>query len=123
MLDIFLKSVHTSAHQTPKGTRKDLLAHFFPLSTNGWIGGWLDWGMGEVRGGIDSRVDSQTVSAGSGLMDNVPPVHSLLPPTHDCYSSEGRSSFSSHELTKTTVSALCGTPTPQCPEGHFLFCK
>lgn len=39
-----------------------------------------------VRAGIDSRVDSQTPSAGSGLMDNVPLVHKLILPTHDWYS-------------------------------------
>lgn len=50
--------------------------------TDGWIDGWIG-GWADVRRGIESRVDSQTVSAGSGLMDNVPLDHKLLPPRHE----------------------------------------
>lgn len=69
------------------------------------MGGW-----GDVRGGIEGRVDSQTVSTGSGLMDNVPLDHRLLPPRHHWYSSGVYSSFRSCELTNTvtTVTELSG---------------
>lgn len=46
---------------------------------------WMSRGMDEVRGVTDGRVDSQTMSAGSGLMDNVPLDHKLPPTRHDWY--------------------------------------
>lgn len=66
------------------------------------------WGWADVRGGIEGRVHSQTASAGSGLMDNIPLDHKLLPPRHDWYSSWVHSSFRSRELTNTIVTAMCG---------------
>ncbi len=63
-------------------------------STNGWMDGWMG------SRGIEGRVDSQTVSAGSGLMYNVPLDHKLLPPRH---SSALHSLFSSRELTNITA--------------------
>ena len=50
----------------------------------GWTDRWMNRGMGEieVRGVTDGGVDSQTVSSGSGLMDNVPQDHKLPLPRH-----------------------------------------
>lgn len=53
------------------------------------MGGWDD-----VSRGMEGR----QLSAGSGLMDNVPLDQRLLPTRHDWYSSGVHSSFRSHEL-------------------------
>lgn len=67
------------------------------------MGGWVD-----MRRGIEGRVDSQTVSAGSGLMDNVPLEDKLHPPRHGWCSSGVHTSFSTREFTNITVTTLCG---------------